>query len=108
MKLAELDAWYAENELVYDDVFRQVDKSWTNMSHEQKQKFYDEEKKPKKYYNNPKLSLTEKLTFEKSLDGKYITLFGWPLFKAFMRAFLFRYVQRGWRIRHLERQLERK
>lgn len=104
MKLAELDKWYTDNELVYDDIFRQTNKSWANMSHEQKQKFYDSENQPKKYYNNPKLRLSEKLTFERSLDGKYVTLFGWPLFREFMRAFLFRYAMRGWRIRHLEKQ----
>lgn len=108
MKLAELDKWYTDNELVYDDVFRTTGKDWGKMSHDQKQKFYDAENQPKKYYNNPKLGLSEKLTFEKSLDGRYITLFGWPLFREFMRTILFRYAQRGWRIRQLEKQLERK
>lgn len=105
MKLADLDKWYGDNELVYDDIFRMSGKSWGNMTYEKKLEFYNAENKPRKYYNNPKLSLTEKLNFEKSLDGKYRTLFEWPLIREYMRTFLFHYAQKCWRIRHLEREI---
>lgn len=50
------------------------------------------------------MGLSEKLTKEK-LNDKYTTYFGWPLLREFMRAFLFSYSMRGWRIKHLEKEL---